>query len=844
MKVCFEKSHQHNNKFMKKITSLLLLLPFLAVGAFAQTPVKYRVNGKVADSVKKEPIGYATVIVRDKDDKPYQSTYSDDKGSFECRLADGTYKMVVGFTGYTPDTLTVTVGGQNVELGTINLTEGVAIGAVQVLGQLVTSDVDKMSYNTAADPETPALTALEMIRKVPMLTVDGEDNIQLKGQTDFKILVNGKPSTMMTKNYKDVLKSMPASSILKIEVITNPPAKYDAEGVGGLINIITNRKSSTNGFNGSVNLGVDQWGGVNGGAYVAVEAGKFAMSANINVGQYQSPETGSSGLRTDSTKVGDQWVPWRHIERSSSGWNRGFHGGLGVEASYQIDSVNLLTLSINGWGGGGSNMNNYDQVYRFDNPLTPSYTVTGWSRNNYNYLSIGGNLDYQHTFKNPDETLTASYRFDANPETDDAEVSISNDLDKNDPYTNSLRRQAGNNQSYEHTLQVDYYNPLTKIHQLEVGGKYIMRPNSTDNQYEIWSGDETSGRWVDDNARKNDLNYTQHIGSFYGGYAAKLKWLTAKVGFRGELTVNDGKIVMASQDIPMFNRYFNIVPYVTLNFKLDDANSIRAGYTQRINRPGIWLLNPYVNDLDPDRIQTGNPNLEATLNHNVNLDYSIYKPKWNVGVSASAYWADNAIQRVSWLVEEGQYKGRIWNTWQNIATTQNYRFGVNGGGRFLNNKLTFQLNFSAYYSIIDSNQPGLAVSEGFGWNGYANIGAQPWKDGNINLYGGIYSSAPGLQSKYSAYYYNGISVSQALLKKKLRISLSCSEPFEAKKYQTNETWGPGFYDTNEYWRYGRSFRLSLQWSFGKMQAQVKKAKRGISNDDGGSGGNKGGGGGQ
>lgn len=290
---------------MKKILTAVLML--LSLGAVAQSTPKYIVSGSVRDSVRDENVSYATVIVSDTLKKPFTSTYSSDKGYFEFRAPKGIYNVVVGFTGYTPDTLKIEVGAQNYSIGTVYLTEGVQLGAVQILGQLVTTDIDKTTYNLAADPETPALTGLEMMRKVPMLTVDGEDNIQLKGQTDFKILVNGKPSTMMTKNYKEVLKSMPASSIKSIEVITNPPAKYDAEGLGGLINIITVRKTN-NGYNGSVNLGVDQWGSVNGGGYIAAQMGKFALSANLYASQYISPETGSTLERRDSLYNSDLGV--------------------------------------------------------------------------------------------------------------------------------------------------------------------------------------------------------------------------------------------------------------------------------------------------------------------------------------------------------------------------------------------------------------------------------------------------------------------------------------------------------------------------------------------------------
>lgn len=825
---------------MKKILTAVLML--LSLGAVAQSTPKYIVSGSVRDSVRDENVSYATVIVSDTLKKPFTSTYSSDKGYFEFRAPKGIYNVVVGFTGYTPDTLKIEVGAQNYSIGTVYLTEGVQLGAVQILGQLVTTDIDKTTYNLAADPETPALTGLEMMRKVPMLTVDGEDNIQLKGQTDFKILVNGKPSTMMTKNYKEVLKSMPASSIKSIEVITNPPAKYDAEGLGGLINIITVRKTN-NGYNGSVNLGVDQWGSVNGGGYIAAQMGKFALSANLYASQYISPETGSTLERRDSLYNSDLGVYdgiKQYIREQSTGSYRGTNYNLSLEASYEIDTANLLTLAVSGYLGDGKNLNNRTvSYYDPNNVLFKSYRSRGMNENSYGY--VGGNIDYQHTFKNPEETLTFSYKFEYNPDNSYGENELYDPFNYPDIYNrHSKNASAG----FEHSAQIDYFKPFTKVHQLEVGLKYVIRPSFSNTENTIYNPDTEA--WDPDDRMKNDMDYVQHIGSFYGGYALKLKKFSAKVGLRGEFTLNDGVVKLAdAKTLDIYNQYFNVVPYVTLNYKLNDAQSLRLGYTQRLRRPSIWMLNPYLNDLNPENISSGNPNLESVLMHSISLNYSIYKPKWNINAGVSTYFANNNIEYISSIIEQGdplygQYPGAIYSRPQNIGKRNSYRANLSGSMRFFDGKLSISLNGSVDYSIVEAQEANLH-NEGWNWNASANIYAQPWKGGGVGIYGGVYGSGVNLQNKYPLYYYSGVNVSQSMLKKKLRVSLSCNSPVETKRYQTNESWGNGYSATSESWRYDRNIRLSVQWSFGKMQAQVKKARRGISNDDGG--GSKGGGGG-
>lgn len=807
----------------------------ISIGAIAQSPTtanvtKYKVSGFVKDSMTRQPVSYSTIIVRDTAQKLITSTWAADKGQFELRVPSGSYVAVVGFTGYTPDTVRFDVKGQNIELGDIFIKEGVDIGTVQVFGQLVTSDIDKTTYNVSADPESQVINALDMMRKAPLLTVDGEDNIQLKGQSDFKILVNGKPSGMMSKNYKDVLKSMPASSIKAIEVITNPPAKYDSEGIGGIINIVTVRKS-LNGYNGSINAGADQWGSVSGGGYVAAEFGKFAISANVYANNYHQPGSTNRGWRIDSLQDN------RHFMTSSGvGQNNGFSGGGSIEASYNIDSLNLITLNVGLYSG--SYNGDYESTVEYlkrNGSLYSKYAQH--SINKSSYMSIDGGLDYQLLFKKPDRSFTLSYRFSHNPDVSSYVSNITEIENYKDAYS---RRSSNEELRQEHTIQVDYYDPLTKAHQIEAGLKYILRPSTTNSNNEVW--DEFSNEWLDDIRAKNDLDYTQHIGSFYGGYALKLKKFSARAGFRGEFTINEGTVKMATQDIPLFGRYFNIVPYLTTNFKINDAHSLRAGYTQRLRRPYIWNLNPYVNDLDPSYVSTGNPNLDAVVSNAFDLSYSLTKQTWNISASASYQMANNGITSLQVLRGPGEeYEGRIFSRPENIVNQQNARLGISGSVRFFGQKLRISANASGSYNKQDAPKANLH-NEGFTYNVGGNIYGQPWKNGSISFYANYGSSSTYLQGKSSGYTYSSISVSQRLLKDKLNISLSCSNPWETKRKYESSFYGPGFSSGSENLSWSRSFSLRIGWRFGKMEsAGVKKARRGITGDDGG--GSKGGSGG-
>lgn len=843
------KLNQPAMKLTGTLVAALLLTAFTARNGSAQTTQTpgagaekasttaksaYSVSGTAVDAENRKPIAYATAyLTADTTAAPLTAVVTDGNGRFKLstRTTPGKYLLHISFTGYTTVSRPIALDSTAtaLQLGEIALQPGVTAEAVTVTAQrpLVTADIDKITYNATSDPETPTLTALEMMRKVPMLTVDGDDNLQLKGQTNFKILVNGKTSNLMARNYKDVLKAMPAESIKSIEVITDPPAKYDAEGVGGIINIITNRKT-INGFNGSLGLGTNTWGGVNGNAYIAAALGKFNISANYYGNYYRSPKATWFG-KTEYYNIEETHFRENNGSSRSSGQGNGFS----LEASYEIDTFNLLSLSINGYlGDYESKQDRLDEAFNRSRELTESYRTLAKSSGDYGYLS--GNLDYQRSFRKPDETFTASYKFDYSPNSSRYQRSIIGLHD----YPTYDQRSDNDATGFEHTFQADYCNPITQKHQIEAGLKYILRPNSSNP--ETYRRDDPTQAWVLEENRRNSLDYRQHIAAAYASYRLKIKTFSMRLGTRAEYTFNDGTFHLVDGDHKLDNKYFDLIPYVTFGWQPTQTQNIRLGYNQRLSRPGIWYLNPYVNDLDPNNISTGNPNLKSEVGHNFNLSYNNFGKIYNISVSLNASLKNNAIEQVTTPLDNGA----LFSTYANIGHSESYGMSFYGSLRLLNNKLNFSLNAGGNYNKYNANNLSGLRNEGWNFYGMLNIGAQPWKNGNIYVSGGLWSGHLGLQSKGSMGGYHSIGVSHGFLDKKLILSVSASNPFQGRHTYKYRNFGPDYYQWGESSNPYRNFRINLTWRFGKMQAQVKKARRGIQNDDMKSGGSQQQGGGQ
>ncbi len=702
----------------------------------------------------------------------------------------------------------------------VYLSEGIDVEGVVVthVEPLVTAEPDKITYNLKADPESATSTTLEMLRKVPMLSIDGDDKVRMNGETSYKVLVNGRTSTMVSNNFNDVVKSMPASSLKSIEVITNPPTKYDADGTTGVINIITD-KGGIDGFNGNINIGGNQYGGYNGGAYVAIQRGKFAISTNLYMGHNVN-----KGHKWSNEATYFESDDYHTSSSQSSSNSESNFGNFSLEASYEIDTLNLITLSGRGYMGGSNNENSGATEYL--NILgVPSQALSSMGSSENSYGALSGSINYQKSFKKPDKTFTLSYNYDNNPSFRDYISIITGEVNYDSLQTMSNNRAY----SQEHTAQIDYFDPINEKHHLEVGAKYILRTNYSDS--DVSEREDDTQSWQDAPDRVNDLDYDQHIASLYGGYIFKHKKFTAKGGFRAELGINEGVSKSEDGDFSFTSDpLFNIVPYANVSLMMDGGQSLNLSYTQRLNRPSIWYLNPYVNDYDPMNISYGNPDLETVVSNSVSGGYRKTSQRWSLFFNGTVYLTNNSIERVTFSDENGVTE----STYQNIGKRNNYR--LNGSFSYRMPRYNIYVNSSLSYTDIRSTTSSLSNS-GLSYSSSVGSSVKLWKDANITINGSYNAPTISLQSRNSHYYYYAFGLTQKFLKQRLTISANASNPFEKSRIFTYTTFDDSFSSYGESISMTtRQFRLSASYRFGKTTANVKRTRRTINNDDKMSGG--------
>ena len=717
---------------------------------------------------------------------------------------------------------------------------------VEVVKQksLVKSDIDKITYDIENDPDSKSNTVIEMLRKIPMVTVDGEDNIQVNGSSSFKVYVNSKPNQMMSNNPKEVLKSMPATSIKKIEVITNPGPKYDAEGVGGILNIITYNQGIegyTATFSGNVSNR-----GAGGSTYATVKSGKLTMSANLNYSYDNNPRSYSGGSRKTIGNISETSSDIDN-EGSSKSSSHSHYGTL--EASYEIDTLRLLTASFDVWGGSGKSNSEREMIAT--SPLTGKqlyrYNTVGSSKDSY--TEVFGSIDYQRSFSVPDRLLTLSYRIATEPDGADSYTNYQ-DMQAAEGWEDVLQRLK--NQHYdnsenttEHTFQVDYTTPFSKIHTLETGLKYILRNNtSEDDRYEQLA--LNSGDYTYDTEHSSHYKHRNDIFAAYMGYGLKLKKFTGRLGMRYEHTLQDVEYKLGRGDD--FTKHFNdFVPSASIGYKLAQTSNLRLGYDMRIYRPAIWFLNPYIDDTTPTNIRQGNSHLDNEKSNTFSLRYSNFTPKFNINLGLLYTFTENSIESVTKLIPDTQIPGLknptgkevLYSTYENIGHVQSTYFTAYVNWNATKNT---RIYMNSRLSYSDMNDGGTLKNHG--WDLFLYGGAQQTLPKDWRLSFNLYAYTPRvtLQGKSNGYSNYSLSIQKSWFKKRLNLTLSASNFL--KKYKSLDSSMDDVYFRSDNWSKinVQRFSLSISYRIGELKASVKKAERTISNDDvkGGGGNNSGG----
>ncbi|WP_207536097.1 outer membrane beta-barrel family protein [Desertivirga arenae] len=811
----------------QEFSTLLLILAFIS--GFAQETKTYSIRGVVIDSSSKKNLDFVTVALKTPENKPFKTSITSGKGDFILsKVPPGKYKLSlisVGYGLWSKD-IETSGEGETIDLGTLPLASlNSQLKEVTITGDrpLIKQEVDRIAYDVQADPESKINNVLDMLRKVPLVTIDADDNIQVKGSGSFKVLINGRPSSLVARSPKDVFKSMPASNIQKIEVITTPPAKYDGEGLAGIINIITNKKIDQ-GYNGTVTTRYNFPYGPGSNLQMTLKGKKLGISSYVG-GNLR--DLGATNFALSRTTLGDNSTS---LQMNGNRANNGSYMYSNAEISYEIDTLNLITAELGyNYGDGKNNNLQFMNEYLVSNSArTSGYNISNPSSYDWNGYDIG--INYQLGFKrNKEQLLTGSYKINSGVDNN------SNNFFAYDRYQYDWNLhpnygQKNNSGTREQTIQMDYVHPFKKLN-IEGGMKLILRDNFSEFEYGTYAGETKESLYSVDASKSNNFNYDQNVYSFYNSYHLKLNDWAIKGGLRLERTMVDA--YFESVNTPLNTNYNNFIPSLSIQRKFKQSSSINLGYTQRIQRPNIWELNPFEEQLNDKFTRSGNKDLKPVLNHNFDLNYSWFKKgSLNLGISYS--FANNTIQYVNRI--EGNV-GRA--TFENIGKNKDFGFNVNTNQQ-ITKAFNINLNGRLSYVLMDGIIDGIKMqNEGMQGNIYTYLGYKFKNDWKAGVNAGFYSAWITLQGQSNPYYYTSASLSKEFLKKKATISASVNNPFQKFRNWKNETSSAQFIQSETFQNYYRTFALSLSYKFGKLNGSIKKNQRGIQNDDvaGKSGGN-------
>ena len=799
-----------------KYTFLLLMSFLFTLTTLAQS---ISVNGKLVSS-DNNGLPYATISIAEgsSPNVSVKKLATKEDGTFSTSLEKLEYLLTFNFVGMDEivESIDLTQTDKAFDMGVISMKESsTELEELSVTAQrpLVKVEIDKLTYSAKDDPESSTSNVLDLLRKVPLITVDGEDEIQLKGSSNFKIYLNGKPSNMVSNNPSQVLKSMPANSVKDVEVITDPGAKYDAEGVGGIINIVTDKRVD-DGYSGSVGANGDTFGGYGGNAYLSTKYGKFGFSGNAGYFYHDRPESESNYTREEFNPS-----PLNRLIQNGTSESNG--GGLFLSGtmSYEPDTLNLFNISASRFGGEFKSLSS--MVASSEGIRPYSYNTNSNSIGNFGGMNVSA--DYQRSFKKKGELLTLSYRLEKNPNDSEFESEYDN-VEGGFYYESGYKLRSSNDAvGQEHTTQIDYVNPLNENHSIEAGLKYIFRDNSSRGNHTYF--DVVDGVWYPDLDRKNDLDHKQNITSGYLGYGYKTGKIGFKVGLRGEQT-NQKIVFISSTTDSVRTKFFDMIPSATVSYQLGMTQNIKAGYNMRISRPGIWYLNPYINDMDPNNISYGNPNLESEQQHNFNINYGTFTQKINFNATLTYSFAQNAVTSISFIDENGVTN----NTYANVGKNQTIGTNIYASWTPTVSIRTY-INGGMNYTDIRSNDESGLSNSGFSGRAFGGITYTLPLDIRLGANGGLFMNRIQLQTVQSPFYYYSFSLMKSFLDKKLDLALNVQDIFSKYREISSTTTGVGFKQKSINMNPVRNLRLSVTYRFGNLKSSMKRVQRTITNED-------------
>ena len=810
---------------MKHLLLIALILPFFTLaqdrghgggGSFkgfgkdnSKDYIKGNISGKIIDSKTGEPLEYASISLTNiRWSKIVEGTISDDKGKFFMnKIRSGKYQISVSYLGYDIQNIDFELTKKKPD---VKLADILLVANAEMLSEVKISEqkpifenkIDKIVYNAEHDMNEGLIDATDVLRKAPLLTVDLEGEVSLRGSKNIKFLINGKASSFFTSDIATALQMIPADEIKSVEIITSPGAKYDGEGDAGIVNIITKRKV-IDGYKSTLSSAFGtRMNRQN--ANLSLGKGRFGLSARGG-GHWSWPRIGSSNSKRenwdletpedintliDSSNTFSQWI--------------GYRGSINM--FYDVNAYNSIMSDIR--ISGRNSFSNDSTTYWIDGDTTYSYD--SYIETSGKKTNIEWSTDYIKTFAdNEEKELSISFQIGGSLGDDN----INNDKD-------GIRQYSTDNdeKEIESTLQLDYTHPFLEENKLELGAKFINRNR------EIVTA--TPSNLEGFRSPQDIFNYNQKVMSSYiSSDWALPSDFGLKAGIRYEMTMISGDWSSGNKEA-FDNSYGNILPSLTVAKEFSQAESLKLSYNNRISRPGIKNINPNTLRTNNFSITEGNPNLLPASTHQIEMGYNKFGKKYQGSYSVYAKHTIDIIESYARIVN-----GITTNIFENIGSSTTYGFSYFGSLRF--DKLNIRSGFNLYQYTgsgdIDGKEVSLTSNLLYSYNfgGNYDLGKK-WK---IEGWGFFRSPSQTIQGTSTSFSMMSFGIKKDFKNKRGSLGMHIVEPFNKYKVFTTDVSGNNFTLHSERNLTFRSIGISFKYTFGKLTFKASSKKSNIKNDD-------------
>lgn len=801
---------------MKKLL-LTVILSYISTLIYAASPAPVDIKGKITDATTKDIIEFVNVSIYDNNGNLVKGAITDLDGNYIIQdVGKGSYTMKVSYVGYRTVEKKINVdGNKNMTLNLSMREDTELLDEVEIVAEKpqMIFDIDKRIFNADHDLTSLGGSASDLLSNIPSIEVDSEGTVSLRGDEGVTIWINGKDSGLTSDNQSQILEQLPAETIDRVEVITNPSSKYSSEGSAGIINIIL-KKNINIGYYGGVQARATTAGMYNASGNINYSKGKWDMFLNVG---YRHHNGKSEGY--DNRTMNDGTYLNQTSEGKRKGDNMFTRLGVTFHPTYKDD------ISLNGFGMFGGGSNNRTINYLSNMPGTYQSAVRKTlGKDDMN----GGNIsmDYMHRFSEK-SYLSASASY--NVWGMDGSTDYLQDSQYADRTESSIQKQSShmNNNGWEFTA--DYSNQITENHKIETGYKGELR--SEHSPIETMSG-TSYGNLVPQNNLYNDFRYDSDIHALYVSYSGKINNFGIQAGLRGEYTLTDAVTKYKNTDGEiMFDTYktdyLDLFPSLFLSYSLPNNNEIQVNYTRRLRRPRGHMLNSFRNITDSTNISYGNPSLSPQYSNVFEVNYI---KTWGLHtLTASAYYrgADNVFERITYMDEN-----EIMNTtWFNVTESKSIGVELVAKNKLFNNILDLTTTVNLYYfkldgfEFYDSRTGNLLATgdseENFSWDARMIANVKLPYDINLQVTGRYRSKRTVAQGYRKPSYSLDAGLRKSFLDNRLSVAVNARDLLNSRKRQSI-TIGDDFRQESSNSFIGRNIGITISYSFGNLKEMLKK----------------------